>query len=89
MLTKTSVVVGDLWEEMCPPHTINPAEKAKSRGVIYSNVHIHLLNSKDIDLKFNNQLVKKIIMALRSVHWMDYPINLGREVLRRSGEWLC
>lgn len=54
-------------QEMYPPQATNPAEKTEGRGVIHSNVHIHLFNfsisSKSKDLKFTKLLVKNIIMA--------------------------
>jgi len=91
MLTKISVLLGApvrfCQQKMCPPYATNPdKKKTEGRGVIHSNVHIHLLNlsisSKSKDLKFTKLLVKNILMAKVIEKWSLDGVNPGGEVNR-------
>ncbi len=76
-------------------------KKTEGRGVIHSNVHIHLLNlsisSKSKDLKFTKLLVKNILMAKVIEKWsLDGVSSKSRWRSKskcgedlRSGMWLC
>ncbi len=105
MLTKISVLLGApvrfCQQKMCPPYATNPDKKTEGRGVIHSNVHIHLLNfsisSKSKDLKFTKLLFKNILMAKAIEKWsLDGVSSKSRWRSKskcgedlRSRMWLC